>query len=101
MQATTTPGFLRKELFWDVNFDHLDVELNKSLIIQRIIDFGTWDEFLKMVKFYGENSVIKESLKNRELSAHGASFISHYFNKDIEEFICYKRRQSSPEPFHF
>jgi len=93
--------FLRPEMFWDIQFNKLDFQKNRNLIIQRVIDFGTWEEFLKMLHKYGVETVIRESLKSRELSDQGAYFVSHYFNKNIEDFTCYKKRQLSPLPFHF
>jgi len=93
--------FLRKELFWDTQFDKLDFEKNENLIIQRVIDFGTWEEFLEMVKFYGSEKVKNETIINRELSNQGIYFVSHYFKIKIEKFKCYKKRQSNPIHFHF
>ena len=94
-------AFFRKEMFWDIQFEKLDIEKNRNLIIQRVVDFGTWEEFLKMVNQYGKKVVIEESLLNRELSDQGAYFLSHYFEKNIKDFVCYKKRQLSPIHFHF
>jgi len=94
-------GFTRKEMFWDTNYDELDQRLNRSLIIQRVIDYGTWEEFNKMLDFYGLETVTKEAKANRELSDHAMYFLSHYLGEKIDDFICYTRRQSSPVRFHF
>jgi len=88
-------------MFWDTQFNKLDILKDQNLIIQRVIDFGTWEEFLKMLDHYGDETVIGESLKSRESSDQGAHFISNYFNKNIEDFTCYKKRRLSPIPFHF
>ncbi len=101
METANQKKFLREEMFWDTYFEKLDLKLNQNLIIQRVVDFGTWEEFLQMVNYYGDETVIKESVKNRELSNHGAYFISHYFDVNIKDFTCYKKRQSSLAHFHF
>jgi len=32
-------------LFWDINFDHLDSEIHKRVIIERVLSFGNLQEF--------------------------------------------------------
>jgi len=94
-------NFLRKAMFWDCDFDSIDLDKHKNLIVQRVTDFGTWQEFLKMLRFYGKETVLAEAQTNRELSEHGMYFFSHFLNGNIKDFLCYKKRQSTPIRFHF
>ena len=44
---------LRKELFWDVNINNLDMNLHKRLIIERVFSLGNLKEFRTIMEYYG------------------------------------------------
>lgn len=86
---------LRKVLFWDIDFDKINLEKDKDLIIQRIVDFGTWKELMEILKFYGDDTIINSLMKNSELNKRGMYFAAHFFNKKISDFKCYELKQLS------
>ena len=92
---------LRRELFWDSDHSLIDNSEHKDLIIQRVVDFGTWEELMDVLKFYGEEQVISSLLENTELSERGVYFSSHFFGKKLTDFKCYIKRQSIPIHFSF
>ncbi len=92
---------IRKELCWDCQFDKIQLDEHSDIIIQRTVDFGTWEEFEKAVEYYGEESFIDSLMNNTELSERGVYFASHYFGKKLTDFKCYIRRQSIPIHFSF
>ena len=96
-----TADFMRKELFWDCDFKQINSEEHKDIIIQRVVDFGTWDEFLALVEYYGHEVVSGSLMNNAELSERGMYFTSHYFQKKVSEFKCYIKKQSIPIQFSF
>lgn len=92
---------LRKELFWDSDFTQINTETHKDLIIQRIVDHGTWEEFIDMLDHYGSKNAVESLQENTELSERGVYFVSHFFGKRLTDFKCYVRRQSIPIHFSF
>jgi len=74
---------LRKELFWESDFSKIKPDEHKDLIIQRIIDFGTWEAFEDALAYYGQNVFIDSLMNNTELSERGLYFVSHFFDKKI------------------
>ncbi len=87
---------LRKELFWDSDFSQIRVDEHKDIIVQRTIDFGSLTEIENLSDFYSETEVITSLINNSELSLTGCYFSCAYFGKELNEFKCYRLRQSSP-----
>ena len=48
-----------KPLFWSHNFDSLDLNKNKKLIIVQIINYGSWEDWRWLVKIYGKTEIKK------------------------------------------
>lgn len=53
----------RKNIFWDIDINKLDWDINKATIIQRIFEYGNKCEINEIIKFYGKDIVI-ETLNN-------------------------------------
>ncbi len=96
-----TPIPLTKSLFWDVDVQSIDFNKHKRFIIGRVLMRGSFDDFLNILDYYGED-VIKEEVKQmRYLDKKTLRFCSFYFHIPLENFRCYKQRQSNniPSPF--
>jgi hypothetical protein len=88
---------LDKRYFWDSDFEQIRLHVHKDLIIQRIWDCSSaLEEIEEMVDYYGEDVVVASLMDNTELSSMGSYFAAAYFDKDIKDFKCYIRTQSSP-----
>jgi hypothetical protein len=88
---------LDKRYFWDSDFEQIRLDVHKDLIIQRTWDCcSTLSEIEEMIDYYGEDVVVESLMHNSELSTMGSYFAAAYFDKDIKDFRCYIRRQSSP-----
>jgi len=44
-------------LFWDVDAKELDPEKNVQDVMERILEFGTWESVLWLRKFYGDEKI--------------------------------------------
>ncbi|MFO7852394.1 MAG: DUF6922 domain-containing protein [Bacteroidota bacterium] len=90
-------GELRKNYFWDVNFEKLDPELSKRLIIERVFTLGEAGEIMMIINYYGEEVII-DVLKNLNyLDPKTLNFASKFFNLPLQSFKCYKRKQLIPQ----
>ena len=88
---------ISKLAFWDVNFEILDFEKDKTFIIDKVINYGGLADFKALIEFYGTTKIKQEIVKAPYFSKEVLSFICFYFNLKKEDFICYNRRQLMPQ----
>lgn len=48
---------LRRVLFWDTNFDKIDWELQKEVVIKRVFERGNEEEKKEITRFYGKEVI--------------------------------------------
>lgn len=99
MQARTTerkPNISRLP-FWDVKYEDLDYEKDKFFIIEKVLNYGLWNDFVELMKFYGKDTIKKEIVKSAYLKKDVLNFVCVYFDLKPNQFKCYNRRQSNPE----
>jgi hypothetical protein len=93
--------FLRKTLFWDVNQAELNPHTSKSLIMERVLTRGNMDEFKQLIRFYTIQELTQTVLKIGYMDRRTLNFIAEYLNLSKEDFLCYKKKLSSPEHCSF
>lgn len=82
-------------LFWDVDKETLDIDKYSSQVIQRVLEYGQWSDWNKIVEYYSLEK-IKETAKNlRSLEETAMTFVALITNTPLEEFRCYKLKQSN------
>lgn len=86
---------LRKELFWDVEYDNLDVEKHKRIIIERVLTLGNLDEFMFILNTFSTNTLVDEIKKIAWLDPKTLSFVVSFFNIDKKNLRCYTKKQST------
>ncbi|WP_084662091.1 DUF6922 domain-containing protein [Sulfobacillus thermosulfidooxidans] len=67
--------------FWDVNPTTLDPQRHAAWIIARILQFGTWDEWLALFRCYPA-ATIQHALTQRGVPDHIRRFWTPYFSPD-------------------
>lgn len=87
---------LSRLLFWDVDPETIDPKKHALFIIERVLTRGSWDEFQKIIAYYGKKSVGSSATKIRYLDKKTLSFCASYFNISIEKFKCYTQQQLIP-----
>ncbi|MCE2822548.1 MAG: DUF6922 domain-containing protein [Bacteroidota bacterium] len=88
-------------LFWDVNKATLDPERHRRFIIERALTHGTLSDWFMVKDYYGKDLIKAESLEIRYLDRQTLAFCSAYFDEPLENFRCYKLRQSSPSHWDY
>ena len=87
---------LRKSLFWDVDIEKLDIDKYPAYVLQRVLEYGTWEEW-KQFRSYYSMELIKETVMNlRTLRPDALSYIAIYTDTNIEDYRCYKFAQLHP-----
>ena len=84
-----------KVLFWDIDPAQLDLEKHSSYVIERVVKFGTWDEWKELLNFYGSERVKQVVTKLSDLDPKTLSYLSAYFHLPKRAFRCYTSRQST------
>ncbi len=64
----------KKSLFWDVDINKLSIEKDWFFIIERILEFGDIDDFLRMKKAFPEEKIKTVFQKSRILSPRTRSY---------------------------
>ena len=84
---------LRKELFWDIDFNKLDQDIHKRIIIERVLSLGNLNEFFFLLNTYNTKTLVNVILKIGYLDPKTMSFVVSYFNINKNELKCYTRKQ--------
>jgi hypothetical protein len=72
-----------------VDFDKLDYEEDITLIIGKVVNHGLWEDFLEIIRFYGESACKKELVKLTKFTKKTFEFVSLVFNIQRQEFKNY------------
>jgi hypothetical protein len=92
---------LSAHLFWDVKPDLLDPDRNKTFIIKRVLEYGLWEDWLLLKKFYGLETITNETQGFRELDPRSLAFIAQLSGVPKEKFKCYTTEQLTPPHWNF
>jgi hypothetical protein len=87
---------LSKTAFWDIDFEQLDAERNAVFIMEKVFNYGLWDDYIAIIKYYGEEKIKKEVVKGAYFKKKVLNFLCKIFNLNPADFLCYTRRQSDP-----
>ncbi len=95
MQTGSAKPNLKKRLFWEYDFEHINWREEAAGIIGRVIERGTHDEWEELVKYYGRVQVI-DILKNsiKFLPDEIITDVSEYFEINPRDMQCYTSKQS-------
>lgn len=90
-----------KNLFWDVEMGSIDMESNSKYIIQRVLEYGRYDDWKLILSYYGLKTISDTAVSLRSLDPKAVSFISALTNIPKEQFRCYNFRQLSQKHWEF
>ena len=94
------PGISQKA-FWDVRFSEIDFEKNSLHVMEKVFNYGTWDDQVAIMKFYGLNRIRKEIVKAAYLRKPVLSFLCAILDLQKTDFACYIKMQSHPLPWDY
>ncbi len=100
MQSQVKPN-ISKRVFWDIDFDSLDFEKDRFYVIDKVMNFGLWDDFVEIMKFYGKDIVKQEIIKSPYLKKDVFNFLCFYLDLKPSDFKCYKHRQFQEPHWNF
>lgn len=92
---------ISKTAFWDVDFDQIDFQEKDLFVMEKVANYGTWDDFIKVIRFYGVNRFKERIIFAAYLKKDVLNFICVAFDLPLNDFKCYTRRQSQNQPWNF
>ena len=87
------PVQIRKELFWDIK--NPDINKNKRLIIDRVLQYGNLAELKYIFNLYGRKEISEEVKQIAYLDPKTLSFVINYLQIKKEDLKCFKKKQST------
>ena len=90
-----------KNLFWDVDPGSINLESNSRYIIQRVLEYGRYNDWKLILSHYGIQVIADTATSLRSLDPIAVSFISAITNIPKEQFRCYTLRQSNQTHWNF
>ena len=90
-----------KHLFWDTDTETLDFEKNDVFIIGRVLQYGYFDDWKKIMKLYGRDRIKEKVTQIRDLDDISLHFVSNLFDIPLQEFRCYTLKQSNQSYWNY
>ena len=81
-------------LFWDLNIDMLDPDIDKKLILERVFTRGTENDEKEVFNYYGMSLIKSVILSIKYLDKKTLNYLSVIFGIPKEEFECCKNNLS-------
>lgn len=85
---------ISSKAFWDVNFEKLMLQYDDypEFIIKKVFEFGTFQDVLSVVKYFGKQKVIKVLTNAIYLPEKKLHFASAFFKINKKNFKCYTNK---------
>ncbi len=87
---------LSKQAFWDVDMEKIAYQKDLLYITEKVIDRGSFQDFIALVKFYGDKKISKEIINTKCLGDKEINFCCIVFKLEIADFKYYCKGQSRP-----
>lgn len=94
------PLSLPRGLFWDMpSAVDLDPRKHESLIITRVVELGRLEDWRKVRRYYGDDTMKRVVTGARTLSPQAVALCCAAFDLTPEDFRCYTSRPFPPSPW--
>ena len=90
-----------KKAFWDVTFEDLDFEKSSVYVMEKVFNYGTWNDQVEIMRYYGLPRISTEIVKASFLRKTVLSFLCVILHLNKTDFACYRRMQSNPLPWNY
>lgn len=80
--------------FWDVDFEYIDFENNSVFVLSKVFNYGTWNDIVGVLKYYGIKRVKKEVVQVPYFKKTTLAFLCTVLDLKKKDFKAYQRRQS-------
>ncbi|GHT23829.1 hypothetical protein FACS189430_07720 [Bacteroidia bacterium] len=88
-------------LFWDVSPKDLDLDKYPTYFVERVLDCGSWNDWIAIRNYYGMEKITKVALDLRSLERKSLAFIATVTGIPENKFRCYKQLHSPNVHWYF
>ncbi len=88
---------LSHHIFWDIDSSKLNLDENKKVIIQRVLDYGLLDDWNKISAYYTIGEILSTVKNLPDIDKKSAAFIAAITNTPLAEFKCFTTKQSKDQ----
>ena len=81
-------------LFWDMDNKLLDMDICPKQLIQRVLEYGSWKDWLLIREYYGLDKIVEEVKQICSLEPKVLSYICCISDTKKEDYRCYHFQQS-------
>lgn len=92
---------ISEKAFWDVRFAEIDFVKNSLQVMEKVFNYGTWNDQVAIMQFYGLNRIGEEIVKAGYLRKPVLSFLCTILHLQKTDFTCYIKMQSHPLPWNY
>ncbi|MDP2385524.1 MAG: hypothetical protein Q8M29_04075 [Bacteroidota bacterium] len=89
------PAF-NKAIFWDIDFENLDLDKYANWVIERVMDRGDVEDIRQCRRYYGDEKVKSALLNAKHISLNRIYLAAAIIDQPITNFKCYLQKQSNP-----
>ncbi len=88
MTELLTDLAIRRELFWDLPDRLPDVIRNRRLIVERVLEYGSVEEFREILSYYGKTEIVDEVRQIGYLHPKTLEFVVSFFSLHHKDLKC-------------
>lgn len=92
---------ISKKAFWDVAFDNVDFDKSSLFVMEKVFNYGTWDDQVKIMRYYGMDRLRNEIIHARYLRKPVISFLCVILKLKKIDFECYNKMLLNPLPWPY
>jgi hypothetical protein len=92
---------ISKKAFWDVRFDEIDYDKYSLHVMEKVFNYGTWNDQVSIMKFYGLDRIKSEIVNAGYLRRSALSFLCTILHLQKKDFKCYNKMQSHQLPWNY
>jgi hypothetical protein len=79
----------------------LDYEQHARFVIGKVFNYGLLADMIEVIRFYGPERVRQEVVQVAYLKRKTLSLCCTIFELQPDQFKCYTRQQSNPQPWNY
>lgn len=83
-----------QNLFWDADISAIDVQAHAGYIVARVLEYGRFEDWRRLVSFYGMKRIVAEAKDVRSLNPKSLAYLCLVSKTNKEDYRCYTTRQS-------
>ena len=90
-----------KKAFWDINFTELDFEKSSLYIMEKVFNYGDWNDQVEIMRYYGLPRIRNEIRNAVYLRKPVLNFLCTILHLQKNDFKCYRKMQLNPLPWNY